>query len=173
MVIEVSPLLHIEIVVRSADKAYEFLNKVFGAEKTEIEFANFLSSYGLVKVVHVKLGNVVLQFVEPLMDSGLWAEHLKEKGPGVHNLTFMVKNVKEAMKALEQEGAKTLLEMPLDWDQVVSPEDLRPDVGSVAMIGSEEIVGFRLELGENPLKGDKLLGLDETVKEAIRRQGFI
>ena len=154
LVIEVSPLVHIEIVVRNAEKAYEFLNKVFGAEKTEIEFANFLSSFGVAKVVHVKLGDVVLQFIEPLIDEGLWAEHLKEKGPGVHNLTFMVKNMKEAVKALEQEGAKVLLEMPFDWGELLGPENVRPDVAPVTMIGSEDIVGFRLELAENPVKGD-------------------
>ncbi|MFX1296787.1 MAG: VOC family protein, partial [Promethearchaeota archaeon] len=65
MVIEVSPLVHIEIVVRDAEKAFEFLNRVFGAEKTEIEFANFLSRSPVAKVVHVQLGNVILQFIEP------------------------------------------------------------------------------------------------------------
>jgi hypothetical protein len=34
----------------------------------------------------------------------------------------------------------------------VRPEDLRPDVGTVAMTESEDIVDFRLEVGENPLK---------------------
>jgi len=159
LTVEVSPLIHIEIVVRNAEKAYEFLHKVFGAEKTQEDFADFLSSYAVNKVVHVKLGNVVLQFIEPVMDvppemgPNLWVDHLKEKGPGVHNLTFVVKNIKEAKKALEKEGAKVLLEFALDWDKLLGAKNVRPDVPPVAMVGSEEIVGFRLELGENPSKG--------------------
>jgi len=162
LVIEFSPLVHIEIVVRDAEKAYEFLHKVFGAEKTQEKFADFLTSYAVNKVVHVKLGNVILQFIEPVMDvppemgPNLWVDHLKQKGPGVHNLTFIVKNIKEAKKALEKEGAKVLLEFALDWPTLLGAKNARPDVPPVAMVGSEEIVGFRLELSESALKGDKV-----------------
>ena len=154
MSIELSPLVHIEIVVRDAEKAYEFLKKIFGAEKTQIEFANFLSSFGVAKTVHVKLSNVILQFIEPLIDRTLWANHLKEKGPGVHNLTFIVDDINKAKKALEQEGVKVLLEMPFDWKRLLG-SDVRRDTPPVAMIGGEDIVGFRFELSENPLKNGK------------------
>lgn len=158
MVIKVSPLVHIEIVVRDAEKAYEFLNRIFGAEKVEVEFANVLSSMGVVKAVHVQLGNVILQFIEPTSDKlqTLWSKHLKEKGPGVHNLTFVVKDVKEAAKAFRQEGVKTLIKFPVDWSQLIDPEDLRPNVPPVHMIGGEEIVGFRFELAESPIKENKI-----------------
>lgn len=158
MVIEVSPLVHIEIVVRDAERAYEFLNKIFGAEKVEIEFAEFLSSSPVAKVVHVQLGNVILQFIEPTSEKvqSLWSEHLKEKGPGVHNLTFLVKDVKEAAKALKQEGAKTLLKMSFDWSKLMDPEDLRPNIPPTHMIGGEDIVGFRFELAESRYKEDKI-----------------
>ena len=157
MVIEVSPLVHIEIVVRDAEKAYEFLNRIFGAEKTEIEFAKFLSSGGAANVVHVRLSNVILQFVEPLVDEGLWAEDLKKKGPGVHNLTFVVEDMKKAVMALEKEGAKVLLEMPFDWTKLYG-KYARTDVAPVHMISGEDIVGFRFELAEMPLKSSQKRG---------------
>lgn len=158
MVIDLSPLVHIEIVVRDAEKAFEFLNRVFGAEKTEIEFANFLSRSPVAKVVHVQLGNVILQFIEPTGEKvkTLWSEHLEEKGPGVHNLTFLVKDVKAAAKALKEEGAKTLLKMSFDWTKLLNPEDLREKIPPVHMIGGEDIVGFRFELAESPNKDDKI-----------------
>ena len=164
--VDVSPLVHIEIVVRSAEKAYEFLNRVFGAEKTEIEVANFLSSFGVAKVMHVKLGDVVLQFIEPLTDASPWADHLNEKGPGVHNLTFSVKNMKEAIEALEKEGAKTLFEMPFDWGELFGSKNVRPDVAPVAMIGSEDILGFRLELSEDIFRGEKLQKIVDEITRA-------
>jgi len=113
MSVKVSPLVHIEIVVRDAEEAYRFLNKVFGAEKTQLGFANLLDS-PVAHVVHVELGGAVLQFIEPKAEGNLWSDFLKEKGPGVHNLTFTVENMEEAVKALEAEGAPVLLQFPIN-----------------------------------------------------------
>ena len=153
MPVKVSPLVHIEIVVRDAEEAYRFLNRVFGAEKTQLGFASMLDG-PVNKVIHVELGGAVLQFIEPRMEGTLWSDFLKEKGPGVHNLTFLVDNMEEAVKALEAEGAPVLLTFPLNWAELAKllPPDttLKEDIPPVHMIGSEEKVGFRLELGENP-----------------------
>jgi catechol 2,3-dioxygenase-like lactoylglutathione lyase family enzyme len=156
MVVEVSPLVHIEIVVPDADKAYEFLNRVFGAKKVEEDVANYLSQSPAVKVVHVQLGNVILQFIEPIKEGTLWADHLKKKGPGVHNLNFHVKNIKEVAKIFKQEGLKTLFKLRVDWTQYTDPEVLRPNVPPVYMLEGEDIVGFRFELEEIPYKEDKI-----------------
>jgi catechol 2,3-dioxygenase-like lactoylglutathione lyase family enzyme len=152
--VQVSPLIHIEVVVRDAEEAAATLKRVFGAEKTQLEFARFISNER-ANVVHVDLGGTVIQFVEPLVDDGIWAEHLRTKGPGVHNLTFVVNDLKETIRLLEQEGARTLLEMEFDWSKVLG-DRARPDAPPVTMIGSEEKLGFRLELAENPAKGEDL-----------------
>ena len=153
MPVKVSPLVHIEIVVSDADEAYQFLNRVFGAQKTQLEFASFLDG-PVAHVVHVELGGVVLQFIEPRVEGTLWSNFLKEKGPGVHNLTFLVDDVDEAVKALEREGVPVLLKFPLDWTRLgkfFSPGvTIRPDVPPVHMTGGEEKVGFRFELSESP-----------------------
>jgi catechol 2,3-dioxygenase-like lactoylglutathione lyase family enzyme len=155
MPVNVSPLVHIEIVVRDVNAAVVFLEKVFGAERTQQEQVRFLNetSLGLLKVEHVQMGNVVLQFIEPLPEGGdVWAEHLRKKGPGVHNLTFQVDNVPETAAILDKEGAPTLFTMPLNWERLYGPDKDRKDAPPVYMVGSEEIVGFRLELYENPVK---------------------
>jgi len=157
MPVKISPLVHIEIVVRDAEEAYRFLNRVFGAQKTQLEFAGFLDSPA-AHVVHVELGGAVLQFIEPRVEGNLWSDFLKEKGPGVHNLTFVVDNMEEAVKALGNEGAPVLLQFPLDWAELaksMGPDvSVRSDVPPVHMIGSEEKVGFRLELAESPIEGE-------------------
>lgn len=158
IVIEVSPLVHIEIVVPDAEEAYQFLHRLFGAKKVEEDLAENLSSIGIVKCVHVQLGNVILQFIEPIVKEfkTLWSEFLEEKGPGVHNLTFRVKNVKEAAKAFKQEGIPTLLKFRVNWSKIINPDDLREKIPHVHMIGGEDIVGFRFELSENPYKEEKI-----------------
>ena len=155
MPIEVSPLVHIEIVVRDVDAAVDFLEKVFGAKRTEPELVGFLreAAAGLLKVEHVEMGNTVLQFIEPREDGkDAWAEHLRKKGPGVHNLTFQVSDMEQAASTLVDSGAPTLFTMDLDWKKLWGQETLREDIPPVHMVGSEEIVGFRLELFENPMK---------------------
>lgn len=156
MPVNVSPLVHIEIVVRDINAAVVFLKRVFGVKKTEPEIVKFLNetALGLLKVEHVQLGNVVLQFIEPSPAGGdVWAEHLRRKGPGVHNLTFQVDNIAKTSKILAKQGAPTLFTMPLNWEKLVGPDNVRENVPPAYMVGSEEIVGFRLELYENPFKG--------------------
>jgi hypothetical protein len=154
MPVDVSPLAHIEVVVRDADLAADVLARVFGATRVQEDLVAFLneSFQGLVKVVHVELGQVVLQFVEPLSEDILWAEHLRTRGPGVHNLTFGVASIQEAASLLAQEGAPTLLTFGLDWAKLAGPDAVRENAPPVHIIGSEEIIGFRLELNESPPK---------------------
>jgi catechol 2,3-dioxygenase-like lactoylglutathione lyase family enzyme len=160
MTSRVSPLVHIEIVVRDAEEAYRFLNRVFGTQKTQPKFAKFLDDVRLPdgsavnRVLHVELGGVVLQFIQPVLEGTLWSDFLKDKGPGVHNLTFFVDSVEKAAKAFEEEGVPTLLTFPLDWARWAEflPRGVTIRAGNppVYMVGSEEKVGFRFELAESP-----------------------
>ena len=154
MTVEISPLAHIEAVVRDADAAAEFLIKVFGVQRVQADLVEFLneSFSEQFKIVHVELGQIVLQFVEPLSEESLWAEHLREKGPGIHNLTFGVDDVQKAAAIMAQEGAPTLMTFDLDWAKLLEPSTIREDVPPVHIIGSEEILGFRLELNESPVR---------------------
>ncbi len=151
MAVAISPLVHIEVTVHDAEEAYQFLHKAFGAEKVQEEFASFLDGPN-ARVVHVGLGDVVLQFIQPIAEEGSWYEQLKTKGPSVHNLTFVVESMEEALKALESEGVSPLFSFPLDWAKLVGPENLKPNVPPVYMMNTMDKIGFHLELSESPLK---------------------
>jgi catechol 2,3-dioxygenase-like lactoylglutathione lyase family enzyme len=113
MTLELSPLVHIECVVPDAEKAYQFLHDSFGAEKVQEEFAGFLDGEN-ARVIHVGLGDVVLQFIQPITQEGSWYEQLRDKGPGVHNLTFVLDDMKEAVKTMESAGIVPKFLFPLD-----------------------------------------------------------
>ncbi len=151
MPVQLSPLVHIEMVVRDADAAYQFLHEALGAEKVQEEFADFLDGE-LARVVHVGLGDVVLQFITPLVEAGTWYEQLRDNGPGVHNLTFVVDDMRETLKALEKEGVRPKFSFPLDWGSIIGPENVKPDVQPVYMIDTMDKLGFHLELSETPWK---------------------
>ncbi len=152
MTVNFLSLFHIEITVPDAEKAYQILHNVFGAEKVQEEFAGFLDGeYN--KVVHVGLGDVVLQFIEPVAEGSSWDIQLKTKGSGVHNLNFSVENAKEAAEEMEKLGGiKPLFTFDLPWDQWLPTDILKPGMTKVYMMDTMEKLGFHLELGENPFK---------------------
>ena len=144
-----SPMLHIELVVKDVDETYAFLQKVFGSQKVEEAFASFLDS-PFMRVLHVNLSNVVLQYCQPIAEEGSWYEQLRDKGPGVHNITFVVKDMNETMNRIESAGAKDLFTFPLDWGKLIGQEKVKPNVAPVHMVNTMDILGFHLELGERP-----------------------
>ena len=79
----------------------------------------------------------------------------------MHNLTFTVANMDEAVGTLEKEGATVLLKFPLDWSRLAEllPEgvSMKSDPAPVHMIDAAEKVGFRLELAESPGGADPSL----------------
>jgi hypothetical protein len=103
-----------------------------------------------MRIMHVNLSNVVLQYCQPLVEQGSWYEQLKTKGPGVHNITFVVPDMNQTMQRIEAAGGKDLFTFPLDWGRLVGPENVKPDVPPVHMVSAMDIVGFHIELGEKP-----------------------
>jgi len=148
-----SPLIHIEVVVSDAEEAYQFLNKCFGAQKTQGDMARCAGEAWMdgkqQKVLHVDMGGLVIQFVQPLVAEGnLWADFLKEKGPGVHNITFIVDDVRKAAKLMAQEGAPTLLDIAPHFNLKKTEEitGMPSEPFEAMMFGGEDKVGFRFEL---------------------------
>ena len=128
-----------------------FLKKVFGSKDVEEDFAGFLDS-DFMKVRHVNLSNVVLQYCQPLVEEGSWYEQLKKKGPGVHNITFVVDNMDQTMKRARAAGAEDLFVFSPDWAQFIGPDNVKEDVPPVHMVNTIDLLGFHLELWENPGK---------------------
>ncbi|MBY8986254.1 MAG: VOC family protein [Candidatus Lokiarchaeota archaeon] len=152
MVVNFLDLMHIEISVPDAEKAFQILHNVFGAEKVQEEFAGFLDGE-TNKVIHVGLGDVVLQFIEPVAEGSSWDTQLKTKGSGVHNLTFSVENAEDAANEMERLGGiKPLFTFDLEWGKMIPPQFVKPNVKKVFMMDAMEKLGFHLEFGVNPLK---------------------
>ena len=136
MTIKLSPLVHIEVTVPNAEEAYQLLHKVFGAKRVQEPFEKFLDG-DIVKVIHVGLGDVVLQYIEPLQEGTSWYKQLKTKGSGVHNLTFTVENIDETVKVLEKEGGiLPLFSFDLEWKKMIPSQYLNPNAKTVYMMDS-------------------------------------
>lgn len=176
-----SVLLNFEIVVPDAEEAYRLLHNVFGAEKVQENFFKFLDS-SFLKIIHVNLGGVVLQLIQPhpagswqvqkvekgvkvnnftfhvkdLQDAASWQAQLQKNGAGLHNITLIVDNIHKAVEALKGEGAPVMYSVDVDWAKILGPENVKPNPNPVYMINTMEKLGFNLELFESP--SDKDLG---------------
>jgi len=106
MAAQISPLIHIEIVVHDAEKAYQFLHEAMGAEKVQEEFAAFLDGEG-AKVIHVGLGDVVLQFIQPLNQEGSWYEQLRDKSGSLRKIRSLT-----GLKTSRQEESVSISPRP-------------------------------------------------------------
>ncbi len=135
---DASTMLHIELVTSDSEKTFAFLNKIFGSQKVEIEFANLLDS-DFMGIVHVNLSNVVLQYCQPLEKSGTWYELLKKNGAYVHNLNFCVDDIAETVKKFQNE------KVPQIFESRLSPEG--PPFYMMDTMGK---LGFHLEDGQAP-----------------------
>jgi hypothetical protein len=93
---------------------------------------------------------VVFQYIQPLVKEGSFYEQVRDKGSGVHNLTFVVKDMNETMRATEAAGASDLFTFPLDWGKLIGPDKVKPDVPPVHMVNIMEKIGFHLELSQRP-----------------------
>jgi len=69
MVVNLSPLTHIEISVNDAEAAFQLMHKTLGAKKVQEELAKLLGGEGALDI-HVGLGDTVFQFVQPKMHIG-------------------------------------------------------------------------------------------------------
>lgn len=150
MAAKVTRLFHIEIVVPDAEATYQFLHRIFGAQKVEEEMATYLDGLAPdVRVIHVGIGGIVLQLVQPIREFESWYNQLKEKGPSVHNLTFLVDDLKNALKSFEKEGAPSIWSVDLEKHRVFGNQ--AKGVLPVHMIDAVDKVGFRFEIAEMPL----------------------
>jgi methylmalonyl-CoA/ethylmalonyl-CoA epimerase len=95
-----SELDHIAIVVPDADDALKLWRDKFGFQELFREKVNNDSTL----LLHVDLGNIHLQFVQPLTsDHPLW-KWLEQHGPGLHHICLAVEEVEKTGKELADLG---------------------------------------------------------------------
>jgi methylmalonyl-CoA/ethylmalonyl-CoA epimerase len=91
---------HIAIAVPDAEEALKLWRDRLGFPVTAREIVN----NGSTMLVHLDLGNVQLQLVQPLQPGHPLTAWLEQHGPGLHHLCLAVGNVEGAGSELVQLG---------------------------------------------------------------------
>ena len=92
-------------------------------------------SDGRAKLAFIRLGQVVLEFLEPVGGQTSWAEFLEKHGEGVQHLGFQVANLERTLEALQGMGLKPLHRGRYDQDN-----------GTYVYMDSREALGVTIEL---------------------------
>jgi len=100
---------HIAIVVRDADEALKVYSGMFDFEVVE----TIDGPAGEFKAVLVRVADITLEFLQPLTDEGSFAKFLKERGGGLHHVSFATNNIEHDLKTLKAQGRKLLNEEPM------------------------------------------------------------
>lgn len=92
-------------------------------------------SDGRVKLAFIRMGQVVLEFLEPVGGETSWAEFLDKYGEGVQHLGFQVVDLNRTLEALGSLGLKELHRGRYDQDN-----------GTYVYMDSKEMLGVTIEL---------------------------
>jgi predicted enzyme related to lactoylglutathione lyase len=138
--------LHVEIVHPDPDAAARFTQEVLGAEVVEPRTAALIETFmpGM-RCVHMRVGNIVFQFIKPGEGMDSWREQLEREGPSVHNIAYTVGDIEAVRRALVGRGAKILKEFT---EVDMTPAGLVGELFTTLMIDAREQIGLRLELLE-------------------------
>jgi catechol 2,3-dioxygenase-like lactoylglutathione lyase family enzyme len=111
-----SPLTQIGIVVRNADQAAQAFAALTGmpagntvitdmSDKAHTIFRGNSSS-ARAKLIFFNMGQVTIEFIEPLEGPSTWREFLDAHGNGLHHIAFQVPSTAKAAAAMETQGCR-------------------------------------------------------------------
>ena len=98
---------HIGVAVKSLDSVKDVALSAFKVDFPRPE------GEGDFKASWVKLGNTLVEFMEPIDDNGVIGKFLKNRGEGIHHLCFEVDNIDEMLADLKAKSIRLVNEAPL------------------------------------------------------------
>jgi len=99
---------HIAIAVKNADEALKVFGDVFGLKCDHMEE---IPDQG-VKAATVRIGDVNIEFVQPIKpDTGI-AKFVETKGDGIHHIAIEVAEIEKELAALEAKGVALIDKKP-------------------------------------------------------------
>jgi methylmalonyl-CoA/ethylmalonyl-CoA epimerase len=122
------------IVVKDMNKTTEFLEKLGIGPFPTIETD---TPSGKIKIGIYQQGNLQIELIQPLQGNTPHAKFLKEKGEGLHHVSYHCKDIEKELQKLEKIGVKIIE---------------RGEIFGVkyAYLDTQKQCGFILELGQWP-----------------------
>lgn len=113
--------IQVGVVVRDLEQSMAALTAVFGIgpfrvvtcpppERVDAQFYHGQPARFETRQAFADLGNVELELIQPVEGQTIWADFLRERGPGLHHIRFNVPDHKAVTAYLATKGLQTTQE---------------------------------------------------------------
>ncbi len=100
----IKKISHLGIAVKDLKEAREFYSKVFRLDSSE----PIIGGDGTIKVSMVKVGDVLIELLQPIGSEGVMAKFLEKRGEGFHHICYEVDDIKAEIASLKVSGIQVL-----------------------------------------------------------------
>ena len=138
--------VQIGAVVRDLDRAMKVLSEVFGvgpfrtlywppAGRPDMQrFYHGQPADFTARMAFTELGPIELELIQPLEGESIWADFLRERGPGIHHIRFNTPDMDSLVEYLAQNGVGV----------AQAGTGVRPGT-KWAYFDTDDLVGFTIE----------------------------
>ena len=100
---------HVAVIVKDLDAAVKSYSDMFGFEVVQ----TMEGPGGEFKSVHVRVNDITLEFLEPLIAESSYGRFFKERGGGLHHVSFATDDIDGELKSLKAQGKRLQSEEPM------------------------------------------------------------
>ncbi|MFC1939756.1 VOC family protein [Chloroflexota bacterium] len=94
---------HIGVAVRNLEQVKDLCTSVF-----KVDFPQPRIGSGDFKASWVQIGNITIEFMEPVAKDGIIAKFLKRHGEGIQHICFEVDDIESEVEAYEANGIEVI-----------------------------------------------------------------
>jgi len=100
----IKQISHLGIAVKNLEEAREFYRSVFRLESSD----PIVGGDGTIKVSMVKVGNVLMELLQPIGSEGIMAKFLEKRGEGFHHICYEVDDINAEIASLKAADIEVL-----------------------------------------------------------------
>lgn len=115
---------HVGLACRNLEKAVHFYGTVLGLPIAGEETLEEMK----LRVCKIRVGETILELLEPMEGEMIVSKFLRERGEGVHHICFAVEDIRAAMETLVSRGCQPVWDEPRvgaggKWVNFLRPRD--------------------------------------------------
>ncbi len=100
----IKQISHLGMAVKDLEEAREFYRSVFGLESSE----PIIGGDGTIRVSMVRVGNTLIELLQPIGKEGVMAKFLEKHGEGFHHICYEVDDINAEIASIKAAGLEVL-----------------------------------------------------------------
>ena len=100
----IKQISHLGMAVKDLEEAREFYRSVFGLESSE----PIIGGDGTIRVSMVRVGNTLIELLQPIGNEGVMAKFLEKHGEGFHHICYEVDDINAEIASIKAAGLEVL-----------------------------------------------------------------